>query len=747
MIAAVALLGVAPSIGGCNDEGYDTKEPDAGVAVRQAEDEGWRTAMRLLDELPRCDVDHRGLLLDFGEGVLPGRLAWSIKQPTNLADTSHDGASWVRSYDRKITLSFYLPEVTPVDVSMRAIGRDASRVTVSIDGYALGTLKLAKDEIRVASTGTTSLPLDAGLHGIQLHFRGYRSADNEPYAEIDWLRIGVPDDDLKRTYGPPTMADILDPAASLGGQPHRALTVRAPASLRCAMLVPPEGRLRTAVGMNGTGTAVAAVVVRRDGAEAAVLQKIEVAADEPWKDVEVPLERFAGQVVEVELAALKTTGTGRLLFGDPTLQVPAVEAPASPKARAAVLVILDGVERRDLPPWSDIETPHLPSLSELARESSVFNAHRVPSTLVSAVVASLITGRSPREHRLTDTGAKLPEAVPTLGGFAHHASIRGAMFSAVPTSFAPFGFARHWDKFEAYPPNTGALAAQPFVDAGVWLTERQENEQRRPMLAVIHARGGHPPWDVTPPEASKLPPDEYAGYIGPRRGAQVIGKLEGKHSRLSEQDRQRLDALFYMGLSRQDKALGDLIRRLKEEETWNDTLFIVTGDVASGRRTLFQDGFDLQEELLTVPLYVHFPEGALAGASVDNATEVYDITRTIIDALGMEGSKGIRGRDLAMLAATVDHDVQRPRVAVTEDRYSARWGDYVLLGKEDERPQLCLLSVDPTCAYDRRHVFPAVAQALFRRLAATPSPTGGVERDPLTLDAEVMAMLAVWGLY
>ena len=43
-------------------------------------------------------------------------------------------------------------------------------------------------------------------------------------------------------------------------------------------------------------------------------------------------------------------------------------------------------------------------------------------------------------------------------------------------------------------------------------------------------------------------------------------------------------------------------------------MFVVTGDVASARKSLFRDGLPFDEQLLTIPLYVHFPGGRHAGA-------------------------------------------------------------------------------------------------------------------------------------
>ncbi len=748
LLLRALLCSTLLTVAGCSGCDSDSARHDASPGRPAAAEDGYQKAVSFIDELSTCDVDHRGLLIDLGSEALVGRYGHRLIAPQGIVQTEHDGGTWAQVYDRKLKLSFLLLADGPLFVSLRAIGRDASRVSVSLDGILLGTLKIGRKEIRVASTRTTAAPVDAGQHVLQLRFRGNKSSNAEPFAELDWVRIGIPDE-LERTYGAPTLKDLLAPAAQLAGVPHRALAMRGPCSVRCSLRVPPHGRLRASVGMRGDGDGTAAIIVHADGEEPEVLERTDVkgGADATWTDLDVSLHRFASRIVTLELAATETTGTGRLLLGDPTLDVPAVPVASTSGARAAVVVILDGVERSDLPPWRNTETPHLPVLNELARNATVFDGHRAPSTLVAAVVASLVSGVSPSTHTLRDRRARLPEVVSTIAGIARDASVPAAMFTGVPTTFEPFGFAFRWDSFTQYPPNGGRLASAPIDDAAKWLCQGSDRpEQGRPRLAVIHARGGHPPWEVTPSDAAKLPPADYTGYLGPRRAAQLLAKVGGRHSRLSEADRERMRALYFTGLSRQDAALGKLIQALQDAGRWDSTLLIVTGDVASARQSLFTDGLDMDETLLELPLYVHFPLGLHARQRLSQPTEVYDLTRTVLSALGLKPPPGMVGRDLASLAAGVDHETHQLRVAFTEDQYSARWGGFALHGRLDQRPKLCQLSVDPTCTYDHSARFPIIAQALFRQLAAAELRRRDVPvHEPVKIDAEMEAMLKVWG--
>jgi hypothetical protein len=268
---------------------------------------------------------------------------------------------------------------------------------------------------------------------------------------------------------------------------------------------------------------------------------------------------------------------------------------------------------------------------------------------------------------------------------------------------------------------------------------------------LVHARGGHPPWDVTPAEAAKLPPIDYSGQMEPRRGGQVIGRARGKHSRfrLSEADRTRMWAIYEQALAGQDRALGALVEALRKIDLWNDTLLIVTGDVpmnAEGRAP-FGEGEDLSEPMLALPLMVHFPGNAHAGEKVAIPTQVSDLSRTALAALGLPIPEGIGGVDLFSTASSAMPPGGRPLYATLGSRYSMRWGDLVLFGVPGKPPQLCDLVSDPSCETDRHEKMPRAAQALWRATydAELALRARRLAREPATVDPDTAAALQVWG--
>ena len=737
-----ALLGCR----GERDARTTAAPPPAAIAVTPTAEPSRATPkLDLVDRLSRCEVDHRGVLLDLGSPATQGIVGtWALAPDAGLNETEHDGATWMRVTNHRVILRFILEQTTPVFVSMRVKGGASRSAAVLIDAKPLGFLPMVRGQIRIASTRVSAMPLAAGAHALEIRFIGATHAAGDPLAEIDWVHVGVSVDETS-TYAPPTQREIVS-NATLGGVPHRSIALRAPSSVRCTTLIPPNAVLRTAIGFSGTGQGGGQVLAYGDGEVAVSLPAEQVDGGDAaqWKALELPLDRFGGKVATVELRADSTSVGGRLLFGDPAVVVKGERPMPSPPARLVVVVVFAGVDR------SRLTQGAYPALAELSRNSAKFELHRAPTTVTAGVVASLLTGLPPRVHAVEDPGARLPP-LTTIAIAARDGSVQTAMFTGCPATFEAFGFSRGWDKYAAYSPVEGAPAIAPITEAAGWTVDHMRNRDAR-ALVVVHARGGHPPWDVTPQEAAKLPPVDYTGQMEPRRGGEIIARARGKRTRfrLTENDRTRMWAIYEIAMAGQDRALGAFVDSLRKTGLWDDTLFIVTADVPmnGGGRAPFGEGDDLSEQMLALPLIVHFPANAYAGAKVTTPTEVADLSHAVLDAFRLRIPEGFGGEDPFALASGAVAPAGRLLWATLGRRFSARWGDLVLSGTPGKPPWLCDLVSDPTCETDRLDKLSRAAQALWRATYDAETAAARAQhasREPATIDPNTAAALMVWG--
>jgi hypothetical protein len=236
-----------------------------------------------------------------------------------------------------------------------------------------------------------------------------------------------------------------------------------------------------------------------------------------------------------------------------------------------------------------------------------------------------------------------------------------------------------------------------------------------------------------------------------RRAGQLIARARARHSRfrLSENDRTRMWAIYDAALAGQDRALGQFVEALKKANLWDETLFVVTGDVstASDNRAPFGDGEELSEQLLRVPLFIHFPGGTLAGKRVSSPTAVTDVARSVLDALRLPTPDGFEGLDLFAAGAGAALPAGRPALATLGSRYALRLGDLTLSGTAGKTPTLCELTSDPSCEVDRIERMPRAGALLFRLAfeAEAAAQKHRHPREPATVDANTAAALQVWG--
>lgn len=713
-----------------------------------------RDRFEIIPNLSWCEVEHQGLLLDLGSPAAAAYSGFGAERSDDSQDVERDGQSFVRAFGRALRYDFWFDEPRAgTSVSLRVRGGEAKWLGVTIDDKRVGAIKLSRDETKVFSLPSLAAELARGHHRLKLAFSGAPRGTREMQGEIDWVRIGERGDDVT-SYAAPTLSNIVGDVV-LNGAPKRALVLNPPGTVRCWMRPAPDARLKVALGFWGAGKGTAEVRVIADGEEPVVLQTRRVAGGDSasWTPLAVDLAPFAGKVIGVEFRALDGSRGGRVAFGDPSIARKLPDPIPIPKAEIAILLIEAGMDRRRVPPFGP--TGKLATLGEFGRVATGFSGYRAPSVVVQSVAASLLTGVSPRTHRVEDGSSRLADSVRLLSEMVKEASGRSAFFTGVPNTFAAFGFGAGWDTFDAVSPVTDLPATEPVSRALKWLETELDDEHPGPRLLVIHARGSHPPWDLTREETQPLKPDEYSGILDPRRGGIMLAALRARRKvmhHLGEEDWIRLHALEDAALAKQDTAFEKLTALLKKKGAWERSLVVVAGDVSAGEPpdSPFDPQGALAEGRLAVPLVIKFPGGDLGGKDVPLPVSAADVSATLLTSLGIPVPSSGEGIDLYAAAHGSVAVVTPPLIASSPGRYSTRLGSWLLRGELGKMPSLCAVDVDPACVNDVFDDKPYAARALwlstFRAESAAFRATGRPkEKQAAVLDPETIAALTVWG--
>ena len=708
----------------------------------------------VIDRLPTCEIEHHGRLVDLGVEALSPWAAFRTTRPGPDDVVLRDGTSYLEVGSRSLAYSLWLNRpLERLRVSLRGRAGSARRVQVSIDGHRLGVVRLPEGEARVFDLPELGNELEAGLHRFDVQFGGTARGSRGPTAELDWLRVSGADDRVgDEGYAAPTVSDIVENVA-LGNVPRRALVLRAPTTVRCFVRPLAGTNLRVTVGAWGTGRGALEIVARREGGEPVTLESRRVAGGESsaWLPLDVDLSRFAGEPLLLELKATEASRGARVAFGEPELIQKEPPPARVPKAQVAVLVVLSAVEQARLPPWGP--TGSLGALGALAREGTAFSRYRAPSSAPASVLATLLTGLAPRAHGVEAPMLKLPSTLRTLPRLVKEANGTAAFFSSVPTTFAPFGFDAAWDAFEAFSPVKDIAASEPFTRAASWLGRELDERPLARHLVVIHARGSHPPWDVSREEAQHLKPLEYNGAIDPRRAGVILGALRARANakKLRDDDWTRLRELCDLALAKQDAGLSQLVAMLKQKGAWEGALVVVMGDAGPGLATdlPYDPAGPLGEDRLSAPLLVKLPGRLLAGQDVHVAVTAQDVAMTLARSLEVIPTAS-PALDLAQRAAAGAAIESAAQVATLPGRYSTRAGPWLLRGELGSTPRLCAFDVDPACAVDALEEHSIAARTLWLATLAAegervPAESGTAARTPVELDPETRAALVVWG--
>jgi arylsulfatase A-like enzyme len=760
------FLAVAGACFGCRAPAPRDDHPDAKPAASVTPNVPAQTAaeklaatkdVRLMDLLPACDIDHDGLMVDFGARSSITSRDYDVD--TN-GSTEHEqaidraGSTFVPVTARRLARDFWLDEPTDeLSVRARLAGRSATGVSLWIDGHRLGRAKLVRNEISLVTFPRFPDRLEAGRHAILLEAHGRPANPPEPWFEIDWLhlrRSSAQDTDDSA----PTLRDIVADH-EIAGIPRRSIVLRASTKVRCPLHLSGQTQLTLALGFWGAGRGTAEVRILEDGQPPATLHERRIASgsDAKWAPLTLDLSAYAGRVVALELRAIAATQGGRIVFGEPRLTRKDTRSAPPLRAKTVVVVLASGLDRRLVPPWGP--STDRGALVDLRREAIAFDGYRAPTTVPAGVVASLLTGVSPIVHKVEDTAARLSRSTRTLSEIIKQAGGRTAMFTGVPTTFAAFGFNVSWDDYGAFSPVLDLPAETPLIEASKWLARELDHSSESTRFVFVHARGAHPPWDLTKQETAQLEPQDYGGALDARRAGITLGRIRRQTAkvqrRLNDEDHVRLRAFMGAAFARQVNALGQLLDLLKRRNAWDDTLLIFAGDVTNADASTipFDPMGTLREDQLAVPLLVKFPKQLLAGTSFGGVVSTADLTQTILNSIGLMASEPIEG--VSLIESLFGHESPQSRtlVATLGRRYSSRTGVLLLSGELGHAPRLCQTDVDPMCVDDRFGQQPVTSRSLWTWTAAELLRLQhgflSTQREPASIDPDTAAALTVWG--
>ncbi len=358
-----------------------------------------------------------------------------------------------------------------------------------------------------------------------------------------------------------------------------------------------------------------------------------------------------------------------------------------PPTRSVLLVVID-TWRADRLGAASGRVGLTPGIDSLASRGTLFTQFQAQSSWTLPATASILTGRSPREHgavRREGILYGLSAEIPSLVTIMHGAGYRTCGLFNVIFLSEDFGFHRGFDSFDSrgVSNRTSQRRADETVDSALaWL----DGLQGEPFLLVVHLYDPHVPYDPPPPYDTMFTDPAYSGSCGSEWGtvSELVAINEGDTT-LSAACLANLEGLYDGEVAFTDHHVARLLAGLRSRGLSDSTLVVVTAD--HGEEFMEHGGVEhgrtLYQEVTRVPLVMSGP-GVPAGEVVSEPCCQMDLLPTIGDLVGLDLPEGLPGGSVLRGEGTVESIPAGNLLWSPDQQVSVRRGDGKLIWSVEE---------------------------------------------------------------
>lgn len=195
-----------------------------------------------------------------------------------------------------------------------------------------------------------------------------------------------------------------------------------------------------------------------------------------------------------------------------------------------------------------------------------------------------------------------------------------------------------WTRFVNYKGST----ENSISDMIAYLEQHRAQNSEQPVFAFLNLMGTHlpyrPPQDALDRIAPGLRRDRHAYQFMGRFNADAARWASPADPQLADWERRVIDDFYDAEIAYQDLHLGRLLRSLKQSGALDDTMVILCADHGEGHgdHDFFGHSFVVYQELVHVPLLIHYPERFPAGKRVKTNISTRRLFHTVLDVVGVK---------------------------------------------------------------------------------------------------------------
>ncbi len=307
-----------------------------------------------------------------------------------------------------------------------------------------------------------------------------------------------------------------------------------------------------------------------------------------------------------------------------------------------------------------------PNIDKIASDGTIFRRNYSTGVWTPPGHASMLTGLYVSEHGVYGEN-RLNRSIPTIAETLKAHGYQTAGFVNNSQVGELVGFEKGHDTFvevwKGVKPKsllkkvftrTGKVIREKFgyEDLGAnrtnklygeWMKENYNHET--PFYVFLHYAEPHNPLNPPRPYKNK--------YIDRSSDNLDIGKIKKvafnplicfvEDLNLNQDEIEYLKSLYDGEIGYIDSKIAEVIRMLKENNCYDDTMIIITADHGEhfGEHDLWSHTASLYNEVLHIPLIIKFPKGIDHIREVEDCTQLVDIFPTIMEITGVSEKEQI----------------------------------------------------------------------------------------------------------
>ncbi len=281
--------------------------------------------------------------------------------------------------------------------------------------------------------------------------------------------------------------------------------------------------------------------------------------------------------------------------------------------------------------------------------------------------------------------------------------------------------------------------------------------RREPFFLFLNFMDAHSPYILEPPFRDRFPGRDER-YVGWELLGDLYKRLYSGKLAITARERAHLESQYDGGIAFIDATIGRLLRYLREADSLDDALIIVTADhgEAFGDRGLLEHATSVYQDQIHIPLIIHFPRQRQPSVVSTIASSI-DLLPTILATAGVVVPRYAAGEVLTPADSTTQRHVMSEsfasvwladgKPAVREQKALFASG-LKLIVTANARPELFRPTRDPNELSDVSSSEPAVVTDLIARLSRLVSDARLLRRDdvrPQHLDPDAIRRLKSLG--